>query len=133
MKTALTFLLFAFSLSAFAVNDVVKETWTCKSNKTEFNVVLTQDGQKNELSISYLFNKVSLELEAGQSFLQNGAETVLVGEFYQGYDSYNYTATLKRLSDTKGKLVLVSDMYLDCLGQSVESETVNCQVVTERK
>lgn len=133
MKTTLAFLLIAFSLTVFAEDDIVKETWTCRNNNLHFSVVLTEEGVQNQLSISYQYDKVSLELEAGQSYLKNGLQTVLVGEFYQGHDSYNYKATLVRGSHGKGKLVLISDMFLDCLGQRVETDFVNCQVEIERK
>ena len=133
MKTILVSLLIAFSLSAFAEDDIVKESWTCKNNNLNFSVALTREGVENQLSISYQYDKVSLELEAGQSFLQNGLQTILVGEFYQGHDSYNYKATLVRGSEGKGKLILISDMFLDCLGQRVETDFVNCKVVIERK
>lgn len=133
MKTTITLLLSLFSLSAFA-QDVVKETWTCKNNNLSFTAVVTEQSVENKLNISYQWDEVSLAPVAGQSFLQDTMKTELEGEFYQGYDTFNYKATLIRSEELgKGKLVIISDMFIDCLGQRVETDLVNCKIVIERK
>ncbi len=133
MKTTLVILIALFSLSAFS-QEVVKETWTCKNNNLSFTAVVTDQGVENKLNISYQWDAVVLTPVAGQSFLDEGMKTELEGEFYQGHDSYNYKATLvKGAEEGKGKLVIISDMFLDCLGQRVETDLVNCKIVIERK
>ena len=131
MQTTLVILIALFSVSAFS-QEVVKETWTCKNNNLSFTAVLTDQGVENKLNISYQWDAVVLTPVAGQSFLD--VKTELEGEFYQGHDSYNYKATLvKGTEEGKGKLVIISDMFLDCLGQRVETDLVNCNIVIERK
>ncbi|MES2526735.1 MAG: hypothetical protein V4598_06595 [Bdellovibrionota bacterium] len=133
MKTTLVLLIAIFSLSAFS-QEVVKETWTCKNNNLSFTAVVTEMGVENKLSISYQWDAVVLTPVAGQSFLDETMKTELEGEFYQGHDLYNYKATLtKGAEEGKGKLVIISDMFLDCLGQRVETDMVNCKIVIERK
>lgn len=133
MKTIFVLMIATLSLSAFA-GDVVKETWLCKNNNMTFTATVTDTTVTNELQSSYQWDKVSLELEAGKSPL-DGHRFELRGEFYQGHDSYLYEATLVRSEDdeSKGKLILVSDMFIDCLGQRVETDVVSCKIVIERK
>ncbi len=48
---------------------------------------------------------------------------------------YNYKATLVRNDEEseKGKLVIISDIFIDCLGQREETDLVHCKIVIERK
>lgn len=133
MKTLIAIFFASLSFTALA-SEVVKETWLCKNNNITFTATVTESGVENTLASSYQWDKVSLELEAGKSALA-GHRFELEGEFYQGHDSYLYQATLVRSEEdeAKGKLILVSDMFLDCLGQRVETDVVSCKIVIERK
>ena len=133
MKTLITLIFATISITAFA-GEVVKETWLCKNNNMTFTATVTETAVVNTLASSYQWDKVSLELEAGKAPF-DGHRFELKGEFYQGHDSYLYEATLVRSEEdeAKGKLILVSDMFLDCLGQRVETDVVSCKIVIERK
>lgn len=133
MKLISALLLTFFSLSAFA-SDIAKEIWTCRNNSMSFTAVVTEVSVENKLDSQFQWEDVSLELEAGKAPL-DGQSFELSGEFYQGYDSYNYQATLVRSAKdpTKGKLTLITDMFIDCRGQAVETDVVNCTIVSQKK
>lgn len=133
MKLAAVFF-FALSLNASA--GIIKETWTCKQpGGTILTAVVTPEGAIGMVA----------ETEASLSFDANRNGIVELIGTHEGRDFYSYRAMLIRsrnedFSDSgplktkvNGRVVLISDMDIDCLGQAATADTYPCEVVIERE
>lgn len=144
MKSTLALLIALFSLSAFAADQITKETWTCKNENVTFSAVLTAKTAKVKVETVYAYQAATLELVKGQSSLQNGLTTEFTGSILE-HDTFDYKATIIRpneedfseygdkRSTAKGQLVLLTDMFIDCVGNRAAADVVECTVVIERK
>jgi hypothetical protein len=141
MKKLFVILAMTFSFGSFA-QEIVKETWTCKNDKVSFTAVVTDEGVKAHI-FAHQSEKITLNLMKGFSGLEDGLTTKLNGEEV-GWDSWYIDATLVRNDEAfewsennrataKGQLSLVTNMSIDCVGDRVAADLVDCKVVIERK
>lgn len=125
MKAAL--LALAFATTAFAAP---VETWACKNGR---NTVLTAVVSTEGTVATVVDTGIRLSLENTKGTTQE-----LVGSDDIGHDYYEYRAFLVRVSESdftddrrgtaRGQLVLITDAFVDCLGQAASAETFHCDV-----
>ncbi len=144
MKTTLALFVATFSLSLLAADSIVKETWTCKNDTVTFSAVLTAKSVKAKIETVYAGQETTMELSPGQTSLQNGLTTELTGSILE-HDTFDYTATLVRSNEedfsedgdkrstVKAQLMLMTNMFIDCVGNRVAADLVECTVVIDRK
>ncbi len=144
MKTSLALLAALLSFSVFSADEIIKETWNCKNENVTFTAVLTPKTAKVKLTTVYSVDAVALNLAQGQTSLQNGLTTEFTGSILE-HDTFDFKATVVRTNEddfsdfgekrstAKGKLILITDMFIDCVGNSAAVDLVECTVAIERK
>jgi hypothetical protein len=140
MKTFI--LAFIISASAFAAEegDIIRETWTCKNDEVNFTAVFTPKISNARITA---FGAENIELTGETSILDAGLVIKLNGSLYE-HDTWNFEATLVRSDEAfewsekkkvtaKAQLSLVTEMFIDCVGNRASVDVIDCSVVIERK
>lgn len=144
MKHALTILFALFALNSFAQDEgaIVKETWTCTNKDITLTAVFTPKAATAKIS-AYGAENIELKVEGNYEGLEMASTTKLTGELIE-HDTWSFAATLvrsgedfeyssKKRTTTKAQLSLITDMFIDCVGDRVAADLLECKVVIQRK
>jgi hypothetical protein len=144
MKTTIALLALVFSLGASAQEegDIIRETWTCKNENVAFKAVVSANKIVSTID-AYGSGETEMSFVKGFTGLEDGMKTKLTGNVLE-HDTWDFDATLVRSDEAfewsdkkkvtvKAQLSLITDMFIDCVGDRVAADLVECKVVIERK
>lgn len=120
------FLAFMTTLTFSGAFASTKETWTCSKNGSP---VFTAEITEGSVTARLHTQNIKMTSESMSSLL-NVSTVEFTGFYKEGHDYYDYRAFLMRdfKSEGRGQLVLVSDIFIDCLGNAIETEAYECTV-----